>query len=247
MRRNGSFRAMHVLSSTRIAPRMQRLRLTGNDLHHFDTDANLHARAHIPARWDSDSLETFRAFIAAESREGSELVATRYYTIRRIDADAGWLDIDFALHDTEGPGCRFACTAKAGDICGLSGPCGLGIKRANRYLLVGDETALPAIARITENLGDTPAVHTFIFAEPEYFRSSVTNPVSPKNAWIPGEERQSFFSRLDELRSAHYSPDDPHFIWIAGERTLVRALNPLLSLTRKNRLLCVPYWGKNDG
>jgi NADPH-dependent ferric siderophore reductase len=226
---------------------MQRLRLKGTDLHHFDTDANLHARLHIPARWDADSLETFRAFIAGESREGSQIVATRYYTIRRIGGDAGWLDIDLVLHDAEGPGCRFARTAKPGDICGLSGPCGLGIKKANRYLLIGDETALPAIARITENLGGSAAVQICIFAEPEYFRSTVTNPASPKQAWIPGEERQSFFSRLDELRRAIDSPGDPHFIWIAGKRTLIRYLSPLLASAHKNRLLCVPYWGDNRG
>lgn len=247
MRRNSSFRAMHVLSSKRIAPKMQRLRLTGNDLHHFDTNANLHARLHIPARWDEDSLETFRAFIAAKNREGSELVATRYYTIRRINADAGWLDIDFVLHDTEGPGCRFACTAKPGDICGLSGPCGLGVKKADRYLLIGDETALPAIARITENLGNTAGVQCFILAERDRFQSSLASPMSPQATWILHRDRKSFFARMEELGRGLHASGESHFIWIAGERSLIDCLNPLHPAVHKSRQLCVPYWKSNGG
>jgi NADPH-dependent ferric siderophore reductase len=245
MRRNSNFRAMHVLSSTRIAPRMQRLRLTGTDLHHFDTDANLHARLHIPVRSDANSLQSFRAFIVAESPEGRELLATRYYTIRRIDTHARWLEIDFVLHDTEGPACRFACTAKPGDICGLSGPCGLGTKKADRYLLIGDETALPAIARMRENPRHAAAARIFIFADPESYRSSLPGSMASNMTWIPGKDRHSFLARLDALRRTLDCPGDPHFVWIAGERTLISALNPLLSLAAKSRQLCVPYWTDN--
>lgn len=74
------------------------------------------------------------------------VAATRYYTIRRIDAAAGWLEIDFVLHEAPGLAGDFARLARPGDICGMSGPCGLGVKPAGHYLLAGDETALPAIA-----------------------------------------------------------------------------------------------------
>ncbi|WID99544.1 iron chelate uptake ABC transporter family permease subunit [Bosea vestrisii] len=43
-------------------------------------------------------------------------VATRYYTIRRIDAAAGWVEIDFVLHEAPGPAGDFARFARPGDI-----------------------------------------------------------------------------------------------------------------------------------
>jgi NADPH-dependent ferric siderophore reductase len=94
---------------------------------------------------------------AAVSGEPGASFATRYYTIRRIDAAAGWVDIDFVLYEAPGPAGDFALSARIGDICGMSGPCGLGIKPAGRYLLAGDETALPAIAGIAERLPSTTA------------------------------------------------------------------------------------------
>ncbi|MBP0645057.1 siderophore-interacting protein, partial [Mycobacterium tuberculosis] len=45
-----------------------------------------------------------------------------------------------------------ALNAKPGGIVGMTGPGGGSVEDAGRYLLVGDETALPAIGRILETL-----------------------------------------------------------------------------------------------
>ena len=73
------------------------------------------------------------------------------------------LDIDFVLHlhGGSGPAAEWAAAAQPGDPLLLVGPCArwgdcLGIEfapgAAERLLLVGDETAVPAIAAILETL-----------------------------------------------------------------------------------------------
>lgn len=241
MRKSKSFRPLQVLSSERIAPKMQRLRLAGADLGHFDTDANLHARLHVPAQSDEASIAKFRSLLHDGGTE-ADLIATRYYTIRRIDACAGWLDIDFALHACAGPGSHFACAAKPGDVCGLSGPCGLGIKKADRYLLVGDETALPAIARIAEGLPCNVTGRIILLADPALYGMAIAKPAGIHVEWIPQNARPVFFESLDALAENFANSPDHHFIWMAGEHDLLGHLRPLISGTPKARHLCVPYW-----
>jgi NADPH-dependent ferric siderophore reductase len=88
----------------------------------------------------------------------------RVYTIRAIDVTAGWVDVDFVLHpggDT--PAATFAENAKAGDVIGMIGPGGGGVPEAENLLLLGDDTALPAIGRILDDLA--PATRADVFLE----------------------------------------------------------------------------------
>src|SRR5213592_3107604 len=91
-------------------------------------------------------------------REASGRRVKRRYTIRQGRPDTGELDLDVLLHG-DGPGARWGATAEPGDIVEFQGPRGkLELRRAPAHLLVGDESALPAIAVICEALpGDEPA------------------------------------------------------------------------------------------
>ena len=83
----------------------------------------------------------------------------RRYTIRSARPDAGELDLDVLLHG-DGPGARWGETAQPGDEVSFQGPRGkLELRPAAWHLLLGDESALPAIAAICEALPcDEPAV-----------------------------------------------------------------------------------------
>jgi NADPH-dependent ferric siderophore reductase len=223
---------------------MQRLRLAGTDIGHFDTAANLHVRLHVPARLNTNDIPEFRAFMLGERGNGDALVATRYYTIRRMDAEAGWLDIDFALHDDAGPGSHFCVTAKPGDLCGLSGPCGLGVGRAEHYLIAGDETALSAIARISESLPETATGNIFMFADVNLYGTSFRVPGGMELKWIADHERTAFFGDAAAFGKTLTVSSDKRFTWIAGERNLVGDFRPIISGVKKKRYLCVPYWGR---
>jgi len=93
----------------------------------------------------------------------------RTYTIREIvgAGEGTRVVVDFVVHedDHSGPACRWALAARPGDQLQVIAPFAPGIAAGNPYrgtefqrgaatdiLLVGDETALPAIARILADL-----------------------------------------------------------------------------------------------
>jgi NADPH-dependent ferric siderophore reductase len=92
-------------------------------------------------------------------REDSGRRVKRRYTIRHARPAAGELDLDVLMHG-DGPGARWGAAAQPGDVVEFQGPRGkLELRSASWHLLVGDESALPAIAGICEALaGREPAV-----------------------------------------------------------------------------------------
>jgi NADPH-dependent ferric siderophore reductase len=83
----------------------------------------------------------------------------RRYTIRQLRCETGEIDLDVLLHGA-GPGSSWGAAVAPGDELEFQGPRGkLQLVPADWHLLVGDESALPAIAAISEALPATePAV-----------------------------------------------------------------------------------------
>ncbi|WP_265443731.1 siderophore-interacting protein [Flexivirga meconopsidis] len=91
----------------------------------------------------------------------------RTYTIVAVRPDTGEIDVDFVDHGATGPGSRFAAESAVGDETIILGPSrsydgthgGLEFRRElagrSRQLIVGDLTALPAIAGIARELPST--------------------------------------------------------------------------------------------
>lgn len=82
----------------------------------------------------------------------------RAYTLRNVRPEAGEVDIDFAIHENgageRGPAVNFALTAEPGASVGFLDQ-GIGFTPDHPHdwtLLVGDETALPAVAGICDSL-----------------------------------------------------------------------------------------------
>ena len=75
----------------------------------------------------------------------------RSYTPRRYNPVAGELEIDFALH-LAGPATKWALDVEVGETAIVAGP--RGSKHVSgdidRWVMVGDETAIPAMARRLE-------------------------------------------------------------------------------------------------
>lgn len=85
-------------------------------------------------------------------RESTGRRVKRRYTIRHARPDTGELDLDVVLHG-EGPGAEWGASAQPGDEVDFQGPRGkLELRPAAEHLLIGDESALPAIAAIAESL-----------------------------------------------------------------------------------------------
>jgi len=76
------------------------------------------------------------------------------YTVRHRRPEQGEIDIDFVLHDDPGPASGWAERARPGDPAALWGPRTTyhPPDHVDGYLLVADETGLPAAAAILEHL-----------------------------------------------------------------------------------------------
>ncbi len=74
----------------------------------------------------------------------------RSYTIRALDTDAALLTVEVGIH-TSGPASTWASTVQPGDTVGYSGPRHFpGLPRGGPFVLLGDESALPALATVRE-------------------------------------------------------------------------------------------------
>lgn len=145
-------RQLRVLRTHAVSPRTKRVVFAGENLERYDRPDQIHCRllfqpeGTIDPQWprlDDDGRVVWPA---------SGGVPSRVYTIRQIDAVAGLITIDFFLHDKPGPATRWAIEARPGNTVGMLGPAGNGPKPADWYLLAGDETGLPGIARILADL-----------------------------------------------------------------------------------------------
>jgi NADPH-dependent ferric siderophore reductase len=85
-------------------------------------------------------------------REAGGRRVKRRYTIRRALPESGEFELDVVLHGA-GPGAAWGASAAPGDTVDFQGPRGkLELRPAAWHLLCGDESALPAIAAISEAL-----------------------------------------------------------------------------------------------
>lgn len=95
----------------------------------------------------------------------------RVYTVRAVRPEARELDVDFVVHG-DGAAARWLATAAPGDELIVVGPDALSFGSrtgidwqpgsASTLLLVGDETAAPAIGGILESLAPDAVAHAII-------------------------------------------------------------------------------------
>jgi NADPH-dependent ferric siderophore reductase len=89
-----------------------------------------------------------------ESLPPARQPVTRTYTLRRADAQRRQVAVDFVVHGDEGIAAPWAAHAQPGDILTLSGAGGAyrPDPGCDWHLLIGDESALPAICSALEAL-----------------------------------------------------------------------------------------------
>lgn len=166
-----SYRIFNVQLKRRIAlsPSLTRLVFTGPEVAEMTTLApDQRVKLLFPAPDGSPpSLNNDLHWKAAHSAlPPTQRPPMRTYTIRALRREALEVDIDFVLHGVNGPASAWATHAQVGDRLQIvapnlaydGDPGGYEWKPpqgVRNVLLVGDETALPAIAGILEQLADT--------------------------------------------------------------------------------------------
>jgi len=159
------------------------------------------------------------------SAAGEPKPVGRHYTPRAFDGTAGELTIDFALH-TAGPATAWAMAARPGDTVHMGGPRGSMLipDAFDGYVMIGDDTALPAIGRRLEELPlGTPA---FVVVEIEGPADEIAfNTLADLTLhWVHRSARRGPATLNDAVRGLFLPQSDVH-TWVAceaGQARLIR-------------------------
>ncbi|MBY5351434.1 siderophore-interacting protein [Rhizobium leguminosarum] len=203
-------RTLAVESIVDITPGMRRIILSGGDLADFNSLApDDHIKIFVPA---------------ADGRE-----ERRDYTPRRYDNIERKLTIDFALHEA-GPVTQWAIDARPGDRLEIGGPRGSAVvsKTVKRWLLIGDETALPAIGRRIEESGAGTVITTIAAVtgplEEQVYETSAE--LHAHWAHRPLSQATDATALLKLLSTVDIQPET--FIWVAAEASVTRDIRAYL-------------------
>lgn len=222
------FRVLTVICVEQLTPHMRRIRFRGEDLARYDSLEALHVRLFVPP---AGLTEPVWPMIGADgllqAPPPEQRPAIRKYTIREIDVAAGTLAIDFVLHDDAGPGSAFATSVQVGDRIGMAGPGGRGLKLAERYLFLADETGLPALARMLQHLPRQANGLALIEVADAKERQSLSLPKGFDVRWLhrDGAAPGSTSLLTDALATLDWPAGEGSlYLWAAAEHTAFREI-----------------------
>ncbi|RGE16830.1 siderophore-interacting protein [Leucobacter sp. wl10] len=185
----------------------------------------------------------------------------RTYTPAAIRPEAGEIDVDLFVHEPAGPASAWALGCRPGDELVVTGPdvrvgyTGYGIHYApptvpRRVLLVGDESALPAINNILTGLApDTSAEVLLELAHPANGAlltegGRITARVVDAGS-SPGSRLERAVRDWGTLNSGDATIRTSLYAWIAGEATATGDIRRYLVgtlLVPKERVAFMGYW-----
>lgn len=133
-------RRLAVTAVTQVAPQLMRVQLGGEALAGFASEG---ATDHVKVFFPNPST----GVLSTPADGDPAAVIARDFT-PLLDADGG-LNLDFFIHPDPGPAAAWAAGAAPGDEIVVGGPRGSrGLPAgADQFILVADETALPAASR----------------------------------------------------------------------------------------------------
>lgn len=240
------FRQMRVVSARDLTPAMRRVVIEGENLERFARDG-IHVRLLLPPKGRPPVWPVMGEDGCPVWPGGEDRLVSRVYTVRDLDVERGRMVLDILRHEGDAtPGSHFAMTTATGDIVGIVGPAGDGIPDARTLVLLGDETALPAIARILDALGPETSARAFIEVAGPEERQPLRSGGGIEVEWLQRGERS-----LADV-AASLTPDDlgsDGFLWAGCEfadfKAIRRHCRAVLGLP-KDRHLVVSYWRKGQ-
>lgn len=232
-----------VVRSEWVTPGMRRVVLGGDGLAGFP--AGEWADHYIKIFFPREGVAYPEPFDMGRIREElprEQWPVTRTYTVRRWDAGAGELTVDFVVHGTEGVAGPWAAAAKPGDVIHFSGPGGAYAPAADAdwHLLAGDESALPAISAALERMPEGAVVRAFV----EVSGPEEEQPGLEGVTWIHRGRRRVGEALAETVRAMERPDGQPH-AFVHGEAGFVRDLRRWLRVDQsvpRERLSVSGYW-----
>ncbi len=158
---------------------------------------------------------------------------TRTYTIRWFDRETNELAIDFVVHGTEGLAGPWAAAARPGDLLAFNGPGGAWAPdpSVDVHLLVGDESAVPAIAAALDVLPRGAAAEVFIEVEGPGFQPQLRPAPGTLVHWVHRGHEPYGEPLARAVRSAPF-PAGRVAAFVHGNASMVKDLRRHLFLER---------------
>lgn len=160
--------------------------------------------------------------------EGQQMPPSRTYTPRSYDAAKQELVVEFMLHG-EGLASTWAKNAKPGDALAVTLPGGpYAVQPADWYLIGGDESALPAIETILEELPSGSQAHVFV----EVGSGEDERPLAAASVtWLQRNGSESGRA-LEQAVRAFEAPVGEGRVWVGCEAEVMRDIRRHLLFER---------------
>ncbi|MGW1816947.1 siderophore-interacting protein [Streptomyces sp. NPDC002125] len=252
-RRAPKAQGAQVLRTEQITPHMVRVVLGGDGLADFTLAG--YTDHYVKLCFAPEGADYAHPFDMAAIREEypRELwPTTRTYTVRSWDAGSRELAIDFVVHGDEGLAGPWAARATPGDQVTFLGPGGGYAPEASAdwHLLVGDESALPAIAASLEQMPQDALVHAFIEVPDASEEQKLVAPDGVSVTWLHRGDRPVGESLIAAVSGLDF-PEGEVQAFVHGEAGFVKEIRRHLRLERGiplQQLSISGYWrlGQND-
>jgi NADPH-dependent ferric siderophore reductase len=173
----------------------------------------------------------------------------RTYTVRALRPAAGELDIDMVVHGDNGPGSAWATRAQPGDRVDIYGSYAEYEAPAatDGQLLVGDHSALPAIAAILDSIdaGRSPRTErgaVLVQVDGPEEALELTIPAGWTIRWVHAPAGSTALSdAVEETRPDWSTP----YAWVAGESGVTAQIRRQLVRDRgwdRSAIMFMGYW-----
>ncbi|MFB6847642.1 siderophore-interacting protein [Streptomyces sp. NPDC056373] len=240
-----------VVRTERLTPHMQRVVLGGEGLADFaaGTCTDHYVKLLFPPVGvtypEPFDLERVRAELPRD-----QWPVTRTYTVRQWDAEHRELTLDFVIHGDEGLAGPWAVRVQPGETVHFMGPGGAYAPdpTADWHLLVGDESALPAIACALEALPHGARAYAFVEVSGPEEEQKIDADVEV--VWLHRGARPLGEALVDAVRNLEF-PEGRVHAFVHGEAHFVKQLRHLLRVERqvpREGLSISGYWrrGHNE-
>lgn len=220
------FRTLELTAVADLSPRLRRVRLGGEALKGLaSVGPTDHVKLLVPGAGETaiemPQMDNGRIHFP------SGRPPLRDYTIRRHLDGTDEIELDIVVHG-EGHVSPWAKTAEVGAVVGLGGPRGSHpMPQADNYLLIGDLSSLPAIARWAEELPSSAAAQVLVAGHGPEDEIPIESRARIVTHWIhssdpvPADQLTAGLDLIDFTR-----PD--LYIWAAGEVLALRSVRDRL-------------------
>jgi NADPH-dependent ferric siderophore reductase len=242
-----------VVRTERITPHMVRVVLGGEGLAGFAVEE--YTDHYVKLLFAPEGVSYPEPFDVDRIREEfprEQWPTNRTYTVRSWDAALRELAVDFVVHGDEGLAGPWAARAQVGETIHLLGPGGgyAPSASADWHLLVGDESALPAIAASMERMPAGALVHAFVEVESAEEEQKVLTPDGTEITWLHRRDRPVGELLVAAVTALDF-PAGEVCAFVHGEAAFVKDLRRHLRLERqipREQLSISGYWrlGQDD-